>query len=175
MAQPDAAPSPAGLHSFLAAAFVENLPLKELAAAYPEAKRTAHQLRFRPDSGGEVFLYPFGAVVFVDSSPEARDNELARLRRARPELTSPTVINEQFSVREDPGADPNVIDGTLILDKLTPERASIIALTVAQSAAMEYYERIVDQMFGKTDRLVERLERFGTVSLRTRPLHEFIG
>jgi uncharacterized Rmd1/YagE family protein len=40
---------------------------------------------------------------------------------------------------------------------------------------MEYYERIVDQMFGRTDSLVDRLERRGTVSMRTRPLHRFIG
>jgi uncharacterized Rmd1/YagE family protein len=40
---------------------------------------------------------------------------------------------------------------------------------------MEYYERIVDQMFGDTDRLVGRLERRGTVAFRTRPLHRFIG
>jgi uncharacterized Rmd1/YagE family protein len=58
---------------------------------------------------------------------------------------------------------------------MTSARVSIIALTVAQSAAMEYYERIVEEMFEKTERLVERLEQRGTVSLRTRPLHRFIG
>jgi uncharacterized Rmd1/YagE family protein len=40
---------------------------------------------------------------------------------------------------------------------------------------MEYYERIVDQMFGRTDKLVERLELVGTMPLSTRPLHKFIG
>ena len=30
----------------------------------------------------------------------------------------------------------------------------MVALTVAQSAAMDYYERIVEQMFARTDRLV---------------------
>jgi uncharacterized Rmd1/YagE family protein len=163
------------LHAFHAAAFVENLPLRELAGAYPEARRTPHHLRFRPPGGGEVFLYPFGAIVFCDVPARAREEELARLRQARPQLTSPTVINEEFTVREDPGVEPDVVDGVLTLDRLSPERASIIALTVAQSAAMEYYERIVDQMFGDTDRLVERLERRGTVSWRTRPLHKFIG
>src|SRR5262249_37885051 len=54
-------------------------------------------------------------------------------------------------------------------------RSGIVALTVAQSAAMEYYERLVDQMFARTGVLVERLEKRGTVSVRTRPLHQFIG
>ena len=66
-------------------------------------------------------------------------------------------------------------DGLLTLDQLTPARASVVALTVAQSAAMEYYERIVEEMFARTDQLVQRMEAHGTVSLRTRPLHKFIG
>ncbi len=40
---------------------------------------------------------------------------------------------------------------------------------------MEYYETIVESMFERTRRLVERLERKGTTPLRTRPLHRFIG
>ena len=63
----------------------------------------------------------------------------------------------------------------LTIDRLTPDRASVIALTVAQSAAMEYYERIVEEMFGRTARLVDRMEARGTVPVSTRPLHRFIG
>jgi uncharacterized Rmd1/YagE family protein len=165
---------PAPLHAFHAAAFVENFSLKELAAHYPEARRTPHELRYTPAAGGEAFIYPFGAVVFFDVPAPAREQEMARLRRGRPSLTTSSTV-EEFSVREDPAARPDVRDGVLILDRLTPERASIIALTVAQSAAMEYYERIVEEMFGRTDRMVDRLERRGTVSFRTRPLHRFIG
>jgi uncharacterized Rmd1/YagE family protein len=40
---------------------------------------------------------------------------------------------------------------------------------------MEYYETIVESMFERTRRLVERLEHRGTTPLRTRPLHQFIG
>jgi hypothetical protein len=34
----------AATHRFHAIAFVENLSLKELASAYPEARRSAHEL-----------------------------------------------------------------------------------------------------------------------------------
>ena len=40
---------------------------------------------------------------------------------------------------------------------------------------MEAYERIVDDLFGRTRTLLDRLERRGVVPLRTRPLHRFIG
>jgi required for meiotic nuclear division protein 1 len=169
-ATPDAAP----LHTFHATAFVENFSLRDLAAAYPEARRTPHELRYRPAAGGEVFLFPFGAVVFRDISPAVREEELARLRRWRPGLIPATAV-EEFTVREDPAKRPDVAEGVLVLDRMTPARGSIIAMTVGQSAAMEYYERIVEEMFGRTDRLVDRLERRGTVSMSTRPLHRFIG
>jgi required for meiotic nuclear division protein 1 len=167
-------PNPSPAHVFLAVAFVENLSLKELASSYPEARRTVHELGYRPPAGGEVFIFPFGVVVFMDVPAPAREAELARLHRVRPRLTR-AVINEEFSVREDPGREPDVAGGILTLDRLTHERASIIASTVAQSAAMEYYERIVEGMFDRTERLVERLEARGTVRWLTRPLHRFIG
>jgi len=163
------------VHTFLATAFVENFPLREMAVHYPESKRTPRELWFSPASGGTVFIYPFGAVVFFDVSPEVRVAELARLHGIRPKLTTAQVMDEQFTVREDPGARPDVVDGVLTLDRLTFERASVVALTVAQSAAMDYYDRIVDQMFSSTDKLVDRLEKAGTVPMRTRHLHRFIG
>jgi uncharacterized Rmd1/YagE family protein len=162
------------LHTFHAVAFIENFPLKDLATAYPEAKRTPHELSFVPPTGGTVFMYPFGAVVFHDVPPQSREAELTRLYRARPGIT-PASVTEELTVREDAGARPDVVNGVLILDKMTFERASVVALTVAQSASMEYYDRIVDQMFVQTDKLVDRLEKVGTMPLSTRPLHRFIG
>jgi uncharacterized Rmd1/YagE family protein len=163
------------IHTFFAAAFVENFPLKDLAAAYPEARRSPRELWFQPASGGTIFIYPFGAVVFLDVTPEVRAAELHRLATARPRLTQSQVLNEELAVREAADARPDLDAGGLVVDSLTFERASVVALTVAQSAAMDYYERIVDQMFVETDRLAGELERVGTMPMRTRHLVKFIG
>lgn len=160
-------------HQFAAIAFEENLPLRELAPAFPGSRLSLKELQV-PCDPGEIFLYPFGAVVFHDVPAERRDAELARLRAARPGLTT-KVIRESFTVREEPGARVEMAEGTLAVDALTPGRAAVVALIVAQSAAMEYYERIVEDLFSRTTRLVEPLERRGTVSIRTRGLHRFIG
>jgi uncharacterized Rmd1/YagE family protein len=162
------------LHTFHAVAFVENISLKDLAPNYPEARRTVHELSFVTPAGGITFFYPFGVVVFYDVPVTQREQELTRLHRFRPGLTAATV-KEEFTASEDPGMPPDVINGVLTIDKMNFERASVVALTVAQSAAMEYYDRIVDAMFGQTDKLVERMEKVGTMPLSTRPLHRFIG
>ena len=170
----EAAPRPS-THSFHAVAFVENLVLKDIAPVYPNARRSTHELRIERAEGGQMFVYPFGAVVFHDVAPAHRLTEIARLRVAQPKLTSTAVINEEFTVREDSTRAARVENGVLTIERMTSDRAGVIAMTVAQSAAMEYYEGIVEEMFVRTDRLVERMEQRGTVPFGTRPLHRFIG
>jgi uncharacterized Rmd1/YagE family protein len=162
------------VHTFHALAFVENFSLKELGQLYPEAKRLHSQLWYAAAAGGTVFMYAFGAIVFHNVGQDGRESELLRLRQALPGLTA-QVISEEFAVREVPDARPDIHDGVLTLDSLTFERAGIVSLTVAQSVAMEYYERIVDQMFADTDKIVDKLEKVGTMPLHTRRLHRFIG
>ena len=163
------------VHTFHAVAFVENLVLKDIAPLYPTAKRSMHELAIDRPDGGAMFVYPFGAVVFLDVPAAAQKVEIAQLRAAHPKLTSAAVINEEFGVREESTSTPRVYSGVLTIDSMSSDRAKVIAMTVAQSAAMEYYESIVEEMFERTDRLVERMEARGTVPFGTRPLHRFIG
>lgn len=165
-------------HEFHAIAFVENLPLRDMSAEIagvampvPGSGRPLHDLR-RSLGEGEVFYFSFGAIVFRDIAPEDREAEIARLGRNRPLLPA---ADETLRVRVFPEASLGVENGCLTVDVLTPGRSRIIALTVAQSAAAEYYERIVDEMFGRTAEWVDGLERRGTVAMSVRPLHRFIG
>jgi uncharacterized Rmd1/YagE family protein len=132
-------------------------------------------LSYPAAAGGTVFLFSFGVLIFFDVGQAGREGELLRLRHSSTLMRDAQVISEEFTVREQGGARPDVEDGVLVVDTLTPERASMVALTVAQSAAMEYYERIVDEMFADTDRFVQRLEKRGNISVFTAELHRFIG
>jgi uncharacterized Rmd1/YagE family protein len=161
-------------HTFHALAFVENFSVKDLAQLYPEAKRAHSYIWMPAATGGTVFIYAFGALVFLDVGQAGREAEILRLRQTLPKVSA-QVMTEEFTVREEPSARPDIIEGVLVLDQLTFERSTVVALTVAQSVAMEYYERIVDQMFAETDKIVDRLEKVGTMPVRTRKLHRFIG
>ncbi|HQQ76567.1 MAG TPA: RMD1 family protein [Thermoanaerobaculia bacterium] len=162
------------LHSFSAVAFVENLSLRDAAAAFPGSALTPHDLRVPSAGGGDVFVYPFGAVVFRDVPAAARDAFLETLRKAFPALTG-EVVREEFGVLEEAGSVTGFHEGRLFVDALTPERSSVVSLTVAQSAAMEYYEGIVEALARRTQRIVDRLQARGTVSFWLRPLHRFVG
>jgi len=118
-------------HTFHAVAFVENLSLKELAPSFPEAKRTPHELWYSTPSGGTVFVYPFGAVVFHNAPPAERERQMGRLHASRPGLTNALGYEESFTVREEAGARTDVREGELVVDKLSFEGTSVVAMTVA--------------------------------------------
>ena len=164
---------PMTTHSFSSVAFVENFSLRDAAPAFPGARVGAHEL-VAPAGSGMCYVYPFGAITFLDAPPAARDEAIRSLRRSVPRLTE-QVVREDFTVREESGGPIGFADGTLVVDRLTSDRAGVVALTIAQSAAMEYYERIVDTLAQKTAKIVERLEATGSVSFRVRSLHRFIG
>lgn len=166
---------PGDVRVFHVFAFVENFSLKTLAPLYPDARRAHRVLTYNAPRGGKVYIYSFGALVFLDVDQDVRETERAKLENALPNKGEGQVIGDRLAVRLDAGARPEMNDGALTIDELTEDRASMVATTLAQSTAMEYYERIVDQMFADTDRFAERLERTGTVSVYTRGLHRFIG
>jgi uncharacterized Rmd1/YagE family protein len=160
-------------HNFVAVAFVDDLPLEWVKPLLSNPQVTPHELRAACDGGGDVFAFSFGAVVFHDVDTAIRDRLLSSLRERQPRLV-PDVVREDFTVVEG-GDRVGMQQGKLVVDELNATRAGVVALIVAQSAAMETYERIVDGLFAKTRQFVEKLEIRGIVPLRTRPLHRFIG
>ena len=123
---------------------------------------------------GAMYIYPFGAVATRDIQASRREAELNKLRLAVPKLTT-KVVREDYTVLEDAAFAIGIDEGMLRVDRLTEARAGIVALTVAQSAAMEYYENVVEALFSRISTSVEVMERRGTVPFRTRPLHRIIG
>ena len=165
---------PSRIHQFFAAAFEENFSLRQMAPAFPEAQTSPLELFLPIGPDGGLYIFPFGAIVTHDVPSEHRERILARLTQVLPKLTT-KVIREEYSVLEDPTAQIDISGGMLRVDKLTPGRAGIVALIVAQSAAMEYYEQIVEDLFVRTQKLVERLATRGTGPFRVKPMHRFIG
>jgi required for meiotic nuclear division protein 1 len=161
-------------HQFNAIAFEENLSLRQLAPVFPQARLSVHRIYLPVEPEGAMYIYPFGAVVTHDIAASRREAEIGKLRTAVPKLTT-KVVREDYTVLEDASVEIGIDEGMLRVDRLTEARAGIVALTVAQSAAMEYYENVVEALFSRISTSVELMERRGTVPFRTRPLHRIIG
>lgn len=172
---PASLPDAAKRHTFFAICFAENFRMKALAADLSLPYRSAHVMAL-PFAEGSVSLFPFGVVVFQDVPQKDHAQLLDRVRKHLEDGGKGTVVSEEsFEVHEDPAATISINGGHLMIDALNTNRAGVVALTLAQSVAMDYYEAIIDKMSEETSGLVERLRRSGSAPLRIRSLHKFIG
>lgn len=162
-------------HKFYAICFAENFRMKSLAARFAVPHKGGAVMAV-PFGGGTASFFPFGVVVLQDV-PATTHAELLTL--VKPHLDDggkgTLVAEESFEVQEDAAAKVSMNEGHLMIDALNADRAGVIALTLAQSVAMEYYEAIIEKMSEETGKLVERLRRHGSAPHRIRKLHKFIG
>jgi uncharacterized Rmd1/YagE family protein len=165
-------------HTIVAYAFAENFRMAqaqaELGASLSLMDPKDSVSREVP-GGGWVYAYNFGVLAFWNVSPEARAREIEQFRGKRAEGLSDPAVIEDFIVEEDPGERPRAEFSRLILDKVTPQRAEVVALTVAQSAAMSYYEQLLERSHVKLAGMLAQLERKGHVGRWPARLHRFIA
>jgi uncharacterized Rmd1/YagE family protein len=161
---------------FTAVAYYENFSLKEFLPLFGSARIVQHELR-ASWGGGELFVHPFGAVAFLDVPEPERVRALAQVAQTHAGLGRTLTRQhtaESFSARD--GCERTRMEGGVLqVDRLTPERAGVVALIVSQSAAMELYEAEVDDLFARAQALGEGLEKRGRVAMGMAKLTRFIG
>jgi uncharacterized Rmd1/YagE family protein len=126
------------------------------------------------EKGGKIFVFYFGAVTFWNVDPNDRAGELGKFF---PILLNRefSTIKEEFITYEDPACRPKVEFNFLLVDRMDSKRAEVIATTVAQSAIMEHYENVVQEVWRNLDLIVNRLRDTGTISPFPGTLHKKIG
>lgn len=166
-------------HRFVSVSFRENFAMSEL---NPLEWGSSGHITDSKDSkakdvlgGGMVFAYRFGALTFVDADPGERSVEISNLKQQLKLDLNARVTTEEFSVEEIADEKPRVEYNRLVIDKLTPERKAVIAKIIAQSAAMECYEQLIESVKAKVDVLVERLEEKGKIGMAPEKLYKSIG
>lgn len=125
--------------------------------------------------GGLVFAYKYGVLVFYDVKPEERIAEVEELKAALQLESLDIIASEELVVEEKPQEKPAVKSNKLIIDQLTPERIAAIAQLLAQSTAMEYYERVVNETKKKVIDLTQRLQEHGKINLRPKVIYKIIA
>ncbi len=165
-------------HTFVAYAFRGSLKMSDIVRdlhAVP-TKTDPHDAIYRSinkDSG--VFAYAFGALAFWNIPAEERHKEIDALSKKWNIALSGQAEMDDYVVQECPEDKPRVEFNRLVIDQMTPERAEVIALTVAQSVTMEHYEDIMATMWQRINVHVESLKLRGNVTLFPAKFHKFIA
>lgn len=120
-----------------------------------------------------LWVFRFGALVFMGFTKEEMQSSLEIFKNALgPGLPHPATESYQVVL----GETGNRVEFEYVeLKKLGIDLLRLIAVSVAQSAGLEYFELKIDKLLDETSRLMEKLSRVGSVPLQTRPLLRFIG
>src|SRR5689334_12653270 len=102
--------------------------------------------------GRWALAYDFGAVVFVGLD-EAEESRVIKELSARLSGEPHPPLTEKFLIELAPGAPTEVRFDRVVVPELTVDVVDIVALILAQSVAMDYYARDVDQIEVETDRI----------------------
>lgn len=118
---------------------------------------TPHELQVTYGERSYLFVYRFGCLVFFNVPKEKKDAEMERLRAALgPGLSRPTQETYQIVSTEGPN---NVEFEYVELKKLDIDSLRIVAFTLGQSAALEYFEIQAERMLADTSTLMTDLSK----------------
>ncbi len=125
--------------------------------------------------GGLIFAFSFGVLVFVDVDPQERIAEIDSLSRHLKVDLSERTVTEEFLVKQNPNEKSRAEFSCLIIDRVTRERMAVLALIVAQSAAMEYYERVVSEYKSRVLDVAQKVAISGSVNMSPKKLNMLVG
>lgn len=125
--------------------------------------------------GGTIYAYSFGVLVFVDVNPQERNAEIDALARHLKVDMSERVVTEEFTVIEKHDEKSRAEFSCTYIDSVTPERLAVLALIVAQSAAMEYYEGVVGEYKSRVLEVAHAVSATGSVRMTPKKLNKFVG
>lgn len=152
----------------------DTLPLKSLRAAYADRfiGSTSRELMIRHSDTGYLFLYRFGCVVFANVPEADRKAELKRLRRLMGRRAKRPAV-EAYEVH--PNQPTQVESERVRLAPCSLDHLRIVCFTVAQSAALDYFEALTDGMLEDSGKHIRQLSRQGAAPLASRRLLMSIG
>ncbi len=134
--------------------------------------KTIAVLRYAPRAW--VVVHDFGAVVFMGVDPDEckrmTDAVLAKVGEG-----PRAKFEETFAIQVAPEEKPGVRFDRAVVPEIDPRTASIVALVVAQSVAMEYYESDLDALVAELEKRSKLLASAGRLRGSATEMMRFIG
>lgn len=166
--------------SSIAYAFASTFQLKELLNSFPGAEVHLHKdslvVQYPPKEEYTpiCIAFDFGALVFIGVDPLIQKQVVQEiLSQKLKEPHEPFTEDLLLELRK--GLPPEVQFDRVFLSELTLPRLKILALLLAQSAAMDYYHQDIQEIFTQTERITLGLQKKGTLPGHVKDLLKFIG
>lgn len=136
--------------NFRAAHLSEVLKLKEIAKLFDLKPLVFNPTRlvYQLSENCFCFFYNFGSVVFFNVDEAAQQSTLDRLKNFSPGNRE-SVTSDEFLMEVEKKAKNAVFFEKVVVDKLSREKIELMALVLAQSTALEYFENKVEEIWSQ--------------------------
>ncbi|MDZ4677835.1 MAG: RMD1 family protein [Oligoflexia bacterium] len=121
------------------------------------------------------FLYNFGSAVFFNVAEENQKTILDKLKKVNLPQNPGYTTTDEFSVEVTGEGKHEVNFNKAIIHDLTYQKARLVSMVVAESAALEYFELIVDDLLERNHQISDSLRTKGKLIKETKQLIKFIG
>lgn len=134
---------------------------------------TPQEMQLQYGENSYLFVYRFGCLVFFNMPNEVIDSEVAKIKSALGAgLPNPTTETYQINIGD---FQPRVEFEYVELKKGSLDQLRLIAVTLGQSAGLEYYEQQADKMLYETSKSLNDMSRRGTIPFYSKRLVKIIG
>jgi uncharacterized Rmd1/YagE family protein len=131
------------------------------------------ELQLQYGENSYLFVYRFGCLVFFNLSQEDIERETGKLKAALGEgLEFPTTETYQVNIGD---FTARVEFEYVELKRLSLDHLRLIAKSLGQSAALEYFEIKADRMLSDTASFMENLAKGGSLPFFSKRLLKIIG
>ena len=163
-------------YSFSAYHLRERLKLKDLQKVIPfqPFKINPDEIVYRLQKNEYLLLYRFGAMVFFNVPIEIQKRELDRITNSL-DIKQDIQASDQFLLETEDVQGIVVSSQSVKTSKLNYEIIYLVSLVLAQSASLEYFELMVNEMLDRSRKIAKNLELTGKIESKTRDLIKFIG
>jgi uncharacterized Rmd1/YagE family protein len=157
--------------------FATTFKVRDLARCFTGATLRQAKAEIVADYGNDRVAvgFDFGAIAFINVPAEERTRVLGTVvaKVATDEPHPP--LEEDFLVEIQPGVTPTVHFDRVIVPALDAAVIDILALLLAQSVSIDYYDEDLAEILAAIDHRTDRIARTGRLFGSPRELTRFVG
>ena len=171
---------PQNTYRLKAAHVAEKLKLKEIrekCSPLPVEDFSNYEMVIKYDHNSYAFLYNYGSVVFFNVLEPLQERLLSVLRETK-EGAKIGDTTDVFIVEERKDLDSSVNQvyfDRVVLGRLTYSKIKMICMLVAESAALEYYDILIENLLERATEFTKKLEKQGKFLESNEDLLKFVG
>ena len=113
-----------------------------------------------PAKNEKIYIYSFGSIVFVNTTPPRIQMFMSYLKKLQPSIIGAyNSFEENYALHLGEGEGIELTDRYVQVPKMEPYYVDLIAIVIAKSAALERIEEHLGNIFDKLETKIDNLEK----------------